>query len=98
MNFLIDCLSHQEEERQGGKKGRLLGIITLSDVLRYVIGEVGIGEYVDSHPPRDFNHGKHKESDSSTTTTAPISEPLTPGEGNSSGGGSKEALTAAIPP
>lgn len=37
----------QEEERQGGKKGRLLGIITLSDVLRYVIGEVGIGEGVE---------------------------------------------------
>ena len=28
----------QEEERKGGKKGRLLGVITLSDVLRYVIG------------------------------------------------------------
>ncbi|EGN98976.1 hypothetical protein SERLA73DRAFT_53729 [Serpula lacrymans var. lacrymans S7.3] len=27
-----------------GDKGRLLGIITLSDVLRYVIGQVGIGE------------------------------------------------------
>lgn len=34
----------QEEEKRGGKKGRLLGIITLSDVLRYVIGELGIGE------------------------------------------------------
>jgi len=28
----------QEEARQGGKKGRLLGIITLSDVLNYIIG------------------------------------------------------------
>ncbi|KAG2149943.1 hypothetical protein BD769DRAFT_1409419 [Suillus cothurnatus] len=36
-----------EEEKKGGKKGRLLGIITLSDVLRYVIGEVGIGESVE---------------------------------------------------
>lgn len=34
----------QEEEKKGGKKGRLLGIITLSDVLRYIIGDVGIGE------------------------------------------------------
>ncbi len=34
----------QEEEKRGGKKGRLVGIITLSDVLRYVIGELGIGE------------------------------------------------------
>ncbi|THH28877.1 hypothetical protein EUX98_g5300 [Antrodiella citrinella] len=29
----------EEEEKRGGKKGRLLGIITLSDVLRYIIGE-----------------------------------------------------------
>lgn len=34
----------QAEEKQGGKKGRLLGIITHSDVLRYIVGEVGIGE------------------------------------------------------
>lgn len=34
----------QDEERQGGKKGRLLGMITLSDVLQYVIGEVELGE------------------------------------------------------
>jgi len=38
----------EEEERKGGKKGRLLGIITLSDVLRYVIGEVAIGEAAES--------------------------------------------------
>lgn len=38
----------QEEEKKGGKKGRLLGIITLSDVLRYVIGEVAIGEMAES--------------------------------------------------
>lgn len=34
----------EEEERKGGKKGRLLGIITLSDVLRYIIGEFNVGE------------------------------------------------------
>ncbi|KAK7064173.1 hypothetical protein R3P38DRAFT_3382816 [Favolaschia claudopus] len=34
----------EEEEKAGGKKGRLLGIITLSDVLRYVIGDQDIGE------------------------------------------------------
>ncbi|KAL0951107.1 hypothetical protein HGRIS_007844 [Hohenbuehelia grisea] len=34
----------EEEERRGGKKGRLVGIITLSDVLRYVTGAVSIGE------------------------------------------------------
>ncbi|KAL4070987.1 CBS-domain-containing protein [Scleroderma citrinum] len=38
----------EEEERKGGKKGRLLGIITLSDVLRYLIGNVTIGEAVES--------------------------------------------------
>ncbi|KAG6878385.1 hypothetical protein C0993_007567 [Termitomyces sp. T159_Od127] len=37
----------EEEEKRGGRKGRLLGIITLSDVLRYVIGESGIGEGVE---------------------------------------------------
>lgn len=37
----------QEEEKKGGKKGRLLGVITLSDVLRYVIGDIGIGESVE---------------------------------------------------
>lgn len=36
--------STQEDERRGGKKGRLLGIITLSDVLRYLIGDITIGE------------------------------------------------------
>lgn len=34
----------EEEEKRGGKRGRLMGIITLSDVLRYVIGEAAIAE------------------------------------------------------
>ncbi|KAJ7225459.1 hypothetical protein GGX14DRAFT_420608 [Mycena pura] len=38
----------EEEEKQGGKKGRLLGIITLSDVLRYIIGDVDIGEGIEA--------------------------------------------------
>jgi CBS domain-containing protein len=37
----------EEEEKRGGKKGRLLGIITLSDVLRYVIGERNFKESVE---------------------------------------------------
>ncbi len=37
--FLPCC---QEEERRGGKKGRLMGIITLSDILRYIIGRAYI--------------------------------------------------------
>ncbi|KAF8203600.1 CBS-domain-containing protein [Pholiota molesta] len=36
----------EEEERRGGKKGRLLGIITLSDVLRYVIGKAAVSDMV----------------------------------------------------
>ncbi|KAF5314191.1 hypothetical protein D9611_006845 [Ephemerocybe angulata] len=34
----------EEEEKNGGKKGRLMGMITLSDVLRYLIGNVDIAE------------------------------------------------------
>ncbi|KAF5356080.1 hypothetical protein D9756_003810 [Leucocoprinus leucothites] len=34
----------EEEEKRGGKKGRLLGIITLSDVLRYIVGHVDVSE------------------------------------------------------
>ncbi|EKM83831.1 hypothetical protein AGABI1DRAFT_66832 [Agaricus bisporus var. burnettii JB137-S8] len=34
----------EEEEKRGGKKGRLLGIITLSDVLRYIVGHADISE------------------------------------------------------
>ncbi|KAF5390279.1 hypothetical protein D9757_002876 [Collybiopsis confluens] len=30
----------EEEERKGGRKGRLMGIITLSDVLRYIMGDL----------------------------------------------------------
>ncbi|EIW86658.1 CBS-domain-containing protein [Coniophora puteana RWD-64-598 SS2] len=36
-----------EEERRGGKKGRLLGVITLSDVLKYLIGVTSIGGSVE---------------------------------------------------
>lgn len=41
---LIDRIRNQAEEKQGGRKGRLLGVISLSDVLQYVIGNVGLGE------------------------------------------------------
>ena len=42
----------QEEEKRVGKKGRLLGIITLSDVLRYIIGEATIGEVTEQRSGR----------------------------------------------
>ena len=48
----------QEEERKGGKKGRLLGVITLSDVLRYVIGNSDIGEGVE---PEEESKSLQKE-------------------------------------
>lgn len=42
------CIAHinnaLQGEVEGGRKGRLMGIITLSDVLRYVIGEIGLGD------------------------------------------------------
>jgi 5'-AMP-activated protein kinase, regulatory gamma subunit len=38
----------QEEEKKGGRAGRLLGIITLSDILRYVIGHAAIAEMKES--------------------------------------------------
>jgi len=31
----------ENEEREGGKRGRLLGIITLADILRYIVGNMG---------------------------------------------------------
>jgi CBS domain-containing protein len=57
----------QEEERKGGKKGRLLGIITLSDVLRYVIGPVDIPESVE--PPEEPPNGPPTLASATTTTT-----------------------------
>ena len=53
--LIIFCA--QAEEKLGGKKGRLLGIITHSDVLRYIVGEMGIGEKDEeaeaAEPPAD---------------------------------------------
>jgi 5'-AMP-activated protein kinase regulatory gamma subunit len=55
----------QEEERKGGKKGRLLGIITLSDVLRYVVGPVNIQE---SDEPEEPPSGRPTAGSTSTAT------------------------------
>ncbi len=64
MYLLMDqCL--QEEERKGGKKGRLLGIITLSDVLRYVVGPVNIQESVE---PEEPPNGRPTAGSTSTAT------------------------------
>lgn len=40
-----------EDEKRGGRKGRLLGIITLTDVLRYIVGNVPLQEQAE--PPED---------------------------------------------
>lgn len=61
----------QEEEKKGGKKGRLLGIITLSDVLRYVIGEVAIGEAAESMEESSSSADKA----SSTSLTSLLGDP-----------------------
>jgi len=45
-SFLIRAYL-QDEERRGGKKGRLMGIITLSDILRYIIGRAHLGNEID---------------------------------------------------
>jgi 5'-AMP-activated protein kinase regulatory gamma subunit len=58
----------QDEERKGGKKGRLLGVITLSDVLRYLIGEAGLTEQQPSPLPPQ----------SETPRTEPPASPIPP--------------------
>jgi len=62
----------QGEERKGGKKGRLLGIISLSDVLRYVIGEVVIQE--SAEPPEETPSGPLTPA---LTLTTEVREPET---------------------
>jgi CBS domain-containing protein len=59
----------QEEEKKGGKKGRLMGIITLSDVLRYVIGPVDIGEIAEPKDEIDEEQKAVPESPSKDTLT-----------------------------
>ncbi|KAJ3985663.1 CBS-domain-containing protein [Lentinula detonsa] len=54
----------EEEERKGGRKGRLLGIITLSDVLRYIMGA---GTITEAQEPRQTQ----MPSASSTTLPSP---------------------------
>ena len=45
----------EEDEKRGGRKGRLLGIITLTDVLRYIVGNTPLQEQAE--PPQDkLNH------------------------------------------
>ena len=59
----------QEEEKKGGKKGRLMGIITLSDVLRYVIGPVDIGEAAEPKDEMDEEQKAVPDSPSKDTLT-----------------------------
>jgi CBS-domain-containing membrane protein len=44
----------EEDEKRGGRKGRLLGIITLTDVLRYLVGTAPLHEHTE--PPEGKPH------------------------------------------
>ncbi|CDO75266.1 hypothetical protein BN946_scf184967.g19 [Trametes cinnabarina] len=69
----------EEEERKGGKKGRLLGIITLSDVLRYLIGEVAIGEaYTGDHSMPSTDPAPTPEPGQAPSEPASVAEPADP--------------------
>ncbi|KZP31285.1 CBS-domain-containing protein [Athelia psychrophila] len=60
-----------------GEKGRLLGIITLSDVLRHIIGEAAIGEAVE--PPASTTNSTAQPTPASGPTPAPTTPtPATP--------------------
>ncbi|KAJ4486215.1 CBS-domain-containing protein [Lentinula aciculospora] len=72
----------EEEEKKGGRKGRLMGIITLSDVLRYIMGA---GTIAEAHEPRQ-----------SQTQTPSISAP--PSEGPSSPTVSTSPTILTVPP
>lgn len=71
-------LLSQEEVRRGGKKGRLLGIITLSDVLRHLVGKQPTGD-----SERDDDPSK-RAGPSSNPTLAGRSSPITGGSGSNS--------------
>jgi len=49
----------EEDERRGGRKGRLLGIITLTDVLRYIVGNAPLEEQ--SEPPEERPQSRSEE-------------------------------------
>lgn len=66
----------QEEERRGGKKGRLLGIITLSDVLRYIIGEATIGEAAEQRSGRGSISERRPSQDSARPISVASENPL----------------------
>lgn len=56
----------EEDEKRGGRKGRLLGIITLTDVLRYIVGTVPLREQTEPsgeklHSPPQSREGSQQE-------------------------------------
>jgi CBS domain-containing protein len=60
----------EEEEKKGGKRGRLMGIITLSDVLRYMAGVPRLGTQSSSIHPVEEQKASEPQS--------PITAPPTP--------------------
>ena len=53
----------EEDERRGGRKGRLLGIITLTDVLRYIVGNPPPQE--EPEPPEDGFQPQYQQQEES---------------------------------
>jgi 5'-AMP-activated protein kinase regulatory gamma subunit len=49
----------EEDERRGGRKGRLLGVITLTDVLRYIVGNPPPQEQPE--PPEEQLHPQSQQ-------------------------------------
>lgn len=51
----------EEDERRGGRKGRLLGIITLTDVLRYLVGDGPLQERAEPPEEKLQPHSQQQE-------------------------------------
>ncbi|KIY72814.1 CBS-domain-containing protein [Cylindrobasidium torrendii FP15055 ss-10] len=60
----------EEEERKGGKKGRLLGIITLSDVLAYIVGHQSSAQPSETGHSEDHAHERTSSPAPSTTSVS----------------------------
>lgn len=57
------------DEKRGGRKGRLLGIITLTDVLRYIVGNAPLQEQAE--PPEERPQPQPQEQEQPQPEPAP---------------------------
>ncbi|KZT06912.1 CBS-domain-containing protein [Laetiporus sulphureus 93-53] len=76
-----------------GEKGRLLGIITLSDVLRYIIGEPTIGEAIECRS--DSRNEKRDSLDSDKATISEVDK-RNPADGQKPSSCGEETPTSAV--